>query len=113
VLAVVVTAGHFLIVLGFVPLAARIPGSPRGPAWLRLDYEDGRGVLRAALVACTDMGFSVVDLSAEHDHEPSRRGTVTVHLTVQGPRPIVELASALSELDGMRGVSTTQDDAIE
>lgn len=43
VLALVVAGAHFLIVLGFAPLAARIPGSTRSPAWLRLDYEDGRG----------------------------------------------------------------------
>lgn len=113
VLALAVAAAHFLIVLGFAPLAARIPGSTRSPAWLRLDYEDGRGVLRTALSHCTDMGFNVVDLSAEHDHEPERRGTVTVHLTVQGPRPVVELATALSEIDGVHRVSTTQDDPIE
>ncbi|WP_329137847.1 MgtC/SapB family protein [Streptomyces sp. NBC_01476] len=106
VLALAVTAGHFLIVLGFVPLAARIPGSTRVPAWLRLEYEDGRGVLRTALSTCTDMGYNVIDLSAEHDEH---RGEVTVHLTVQGQRPVVELATVLSEIEGVRGVSTSQD----
>jgi hypothetical protein len=38
---------------------------------------------------------------------------VTVHLTVQGPRPVVELATALAEIEGVHRVSTTQDDAIE
>ncbi|WP_328914119.1 MULTISPECIES: MgtC/SapB family protein [unclassified Streptomyces] len=113
VLALVVTAGHFLIVLGFAPLAARIPGSTRAPAWLRIDYDDGRGVLRTALSSCTAMGFNVIDLSAEHEHAPEQRGTVTVHLTVQGPRPVVELATALSEIDGVHRVSTTQDNTIE
>ncbi|SEG28816.1 putative Mg2+ transporter-C (MgtC) family protein [Actinacidiphila yanglinensis] len=113
VLALVVAGAHFLIVLGFAPLAARIPGSTRSPAWLRLDYEDGRGVLRAALVSCTDMGYNVVDLSAEHDHDPEHRGEVTVNLTVQGPRPVVELATVLAEIEGVHRVSTTQDDVIE
>jgi putative Mg2+ transporter-C (MgtC) family protein len=113
VLALVVAGAHFLIVLGFAPLAARIPGSTRSPAWLRLDYDDGRGVLRTALSSCTDMGFNVIDLSAEHDHVPDRRGSVTVHLTVQGPRPVVELATALAEIEGVHRVSTTQDDVIE
>jgi putative Mg2+ transporter-C (MgtC) family protein len=113
ILALVVAGAHFLIVLGFAPLAARIPGSTRSPAWLRLDYEDGRGVLRAALVSCTNMGFNVVDLSAEHEQERERRGSVTVHMTVQGPRPVVELATALAEIDGVHRVSTTQDDVIE
>jgi putative Mg2+ transporter-C (MgtC) family protein len=106
VLALVVTAGHFLIVLGFAPLAARIPGSTRVPAWLRLDYQDGRGVLRTALSSCTDMGYTVLDLTAEHDEH---RGEVTVHLTVRGPRPVVELATVLSEIDGVRAVSTSLD----
>jgi putative Mg2+ transporter-C (MgtC) family protein len=113
VLALFVTAVHFLIVLGFAPLAARIPGSTRSPAWLRLDYEDGRGVLRTALASITGMGYNVVDLSAEHDHEPGHPGTVTVHLTVQGQRPVLDLATALSEIDGVQRVSTTQDDNVE
>jgi putative Mg2+ transporter-C (MgtC) family protein len=113
VLALVVTGSHFLVVLGFAPLAARIPGSTRAPAWLRLDYDDGRGVLRTALSYCTDMGYGVIDLSTDHhpEHaEDEHRGTVTVHLTVQGPRPVIELATVLSEIDGVRHVSTTQDD---
>ena len=114
VLAVFVTLLHFLVVLGFAPLAARIPGSTRTPTWVRLEYDDdGRGVLRTALVACTDMGYTVVDLSAEHDHEAGHRDTVTVHLTVRGQRPVADLVGALSEIEGVQRVSTTQDDEIE
>ncbi len=113
VLAIFVAAVHLLIVLGFGPLAARIPGSTRSPAWLRMDYEEGRGVLRTALASCTDMGYNVIDLSAEHDHQPGHLDVVTVHLTVQGQRPVVDLAGTLSEIDGVLRVSTTQDDPIE
>ncbi len=60
VLAIAVTAGHFLVVLCFAPLAARLPGSTRVPVELRVtDYTDGRGVLREVLGRCTGMGYAV------------------------------------------------------
>lgn len=53
VLAIAVTVGHFLVVLCFAPLAARLPGSTRVPVTLQVDYADGRGVLREVLGRCT------------------------------------------------------------
>jgi putative Mg2+ transporter-C (MgtC) family protein len=114
VLALVVTAGHFLIVLCFAPLAARLPGSTRVPVELRVDYTDGRGVLREVLARSTGMGYAVLALATDQQHEPSeeraaRRGVVSVRLLVQGRQSATQLAAALSELDGVHGVSTADE----
>lgn len=115
-LALVVTAGHFLVILGFAPLAARIPGSTRAPARLRVDYAEGRGVLRAVLARSTGMGFGIIDLSTDHRGEApetDRPGVITVRLTLQGQRPITDLAVTLAELDGVHRVDTMQEDSFE
>jgi putative Mg2+ transporter-C (MgtC) family protein len=89
VLALVVTAGHLLVVLCFAPLAARLPGSTRLPARLRVDYADGRGILRQLLARCTSMGYAVAELSTDQhgaDQDATHPASVTVRLTVQGRR---------------------------
>src|ERR1700677_3282957 len=57
ILAFVVTAGHFLVVLGFPLIAARLPRSRWAPSLLQIAYEDGRDVLRDVLQICTQRGF--------------------------------------------------------
>ena len=114
VLALAVTAGHFLIVLCFAPLAARLPGSTRVPAALRVDYTDGHGVLREVLARCTGMGYAVLELVTDQHHDlgeerAAQRGVVTVRLLVQGQQPATQLAAALSELDGVHAVSAIRE----
>jgi putative Mg2+ transporter-C (MgtC) family protein len=100
-LALAVTALHFVALFGLHPLARRLPGSRSAPSYLRLYYEDGKGVLRRALEVCTAQGFQVADVNIENEREvpPSRAvfdnsvvdrdevvrpGTVTVMLVVYG-----------------------------
>lgn len=63
-LAAVVTALHFVIVLGYTTLIRRMPGADRAATGFRIIYEDGRGVLRDVLTACTERGWSVTSLAA-------------------------------------------------
>jgi hypothetical protein len=80
------TAGHFLVVFGFTPLAARVPRSKYAPSRLRVTYVDGRGVLRLALEECTNRKFIVGEVSVDHhvDHHEHDAREVTVWLTVRG-----------------------------
>jgi putative Mg2+ transporter-C (MgtC) family protein len=108
-LAILVTAGHFLVVLAFTPLAARLPRSKYAPSRLRLSYLDGRGVLRLALAECTRRDFSVGELSIEQREEEDEPRTVSVWLSVQGSRSLSDLTAALADIDGVLAVSS--DDA--
>jgi putative Mg2+ transporter-C (MgtC) family protein len=65
VLAMLVTAGHFVVVFGYTPLAARLPRSKYAPSELAMTFREGRGVLRRALAECTERGFTVSHLSSE------------------------------------------------
>jgi putative Mg2+ transporter-C (MgtC) family protein len=110
VLALVVTAGHFIVVVCFTPFESRIPTSPRSPDRLRVDYADGQVTARDLMEQCAGLHFGVVDLSTDRHGEEqgsARPMMVTAHLTVHGKRPITDLVAALSDIDGVRSVSTS------
>ena len=64
-LAGLVTALHFVIVLGYTPLTRRLPGADSDTSQLRITYHDGQGVLRQLLVACTTHRWTVTTMSTE------------------------------------------------
>lgn len=107
-LALLVTAGHFLVIFGFTPLAARLPVSKYAPSRLRVRYLDGRGALRRVLAVCTDRSFVIGDVSIQGETEP---GTVSVDLSVQGTGSLSELAADLSDIDGVLAVASTDANA--
>ncbi len=108
-LAVLVTAGHFLVVFGFTPLVARLPRSKYSATWLLIRYVNGRGALRDALAECTRRNFTVSNLSVEQRED--RQGIATVRVLIRGGGPVTDLTTALSEVDGMVSVSSDEEDA--
>lgn len=82
---------------------------------MKVDYVDGRGVLRDVLTRCTGMGYVVLELATDQHHDPGdddelgHHGVVAVRLLVQGQQPVAQLAAALSELDGVQGVSAMRE----
>ncbi|WP_090766139.1 MgtC/SapB family protein [Nonomuraea maritima] len=100
-LAIVVTAGHFLVVFAFTPLAARLPRSKYAPVRLHLTYLDGKGVLRQVLTICTERGFAVNEMSVERVDERGPRRPVSIWLQLQGSGAVGELATAVADVDGV------------
>ena len=72
VLAIFVTALHFVVVFAFPVVIARLPRSKWTPSALQVSYEDGRGVLRDIMVACTKQDFSVSRMRVE-SHSSDQR----------------------------------------
>ena len=70
ILALAVTGGHFIIVLGFPFIAARLPKSRWTPSLLQVSYEDGREILRDVLITCTQHHFAVSRLQVERLSKP-------------------------------------------
>ncbi len=114
-LAVVVTAIHFVVVLGYTPLIHRLPGAGRGTASYTVTYADGHGVLRELLTACTGhswsvsalraagaSGFEVERLTEDDDAGQPRLVSVTIDLT--GP----ETDHAAAVLGGVDGVTSVE-----
>jgi putative Mg2+ transporter-C (MgtC) family protein len=126
ILAILVTAGHFIVVYGFTPLAARLPGTRNALSQLGMIYLDGHGVLRRALAECAQCGFAVSQLSTDRvtDRSALPSGSdgryearaapvaaaaatdaVSVTLQVEGRGSVADLAAALAEIDGMLTVN--------
>jgi len=116
-LAAVVTALHFVIVLGYTPLGRRLTGKDRAVVGFSVIYEDGRGILRELLGACTAHGWSITSLVAESpaadalrgDDEPSPQRLVTLALELSGVGS-TNAAATLGEIDGVVSVQRRDDE---
>jgi putative Mg2+ transporter-C (MgtC) family protein len=102
-LAVIVTAAHFVVVFVFPAIAARLPSAGPAPYGLRVVYEDGRGILRTIVTAATGEGFAISGM-ATHRADP---GAVAVALEVEGRKPLEDLAVVLDGIDGVLEVSAS------
>lgn len=130
VLAVAVTAVHFLVVYGLTGLTRRLRLDrfrPAGRARIRLVYRDGRGALRRALMECTQREFVVTEVNVEREYLPDdtdrgrderrdrreddrrRPGNAAVTLVVEGTGSVAELTASLSELPDIVGVTVGSD----
>jgi len=87
-LALVVTALHFVIVLAYTPLGRLVSARGGAEADYTVTYEDGRGVLRDLLSTCTSHSWTVRSLSvvAHHGQGSTDEGTelVTIALSISG-----------------------------
>jgi putative Mg2+ transporter-C (MgtC) family protein len=107
-IAIAVTAAHFIVVFAYPRLAAALPRSRYIAFAVRVVYEDGRGILRDILTQSTQLGFSIARV---HTHQlaqgPDERPKVAVTLEVQGQPTAGQLTLDLAELDGVLEVTTT------
>ncbi|PZS03882.1 MAG: hypothetical protein DLM56_07925 [Pseudonocardiales bacterium] len=133
-MAVAATGGHYLIVFALPPLSKAMQRARRLPTLLRIDYLDGRGVLRLILVETTARGFTVDEVSTERApmpasaHAEARHGAgrdkdddhagvagvaiVSMLLRISGRGSLTELAAALSEVDGVTAVSAGNPESV-
>ncbi|MGA2045319.1 MAG: MgtC/SapB family protein [Roseiarcus sp.] len=82
ILALVATALHFIVVFAFAFFVRRLPRSRWTPSPLEVSYEDGRGILREILVACTQQDFAVSRVRIERGSSSADRrddGGETAH----------------------------------
>lgn len=100
-LASAMTLIYLIISYAFPPLTARLPSSRGAGSTIELTYVDGQGVLRRLLRHCSNHGFAISDLQAEH---PDGENRVTVRLELRGRGSIAELAVDLDAVDGVLDV---------
>jgi putative Mg2+ transporter-C (MgtC) family protein len=112
ILAIAVTAAHFVVVLLYPRLAVALPRSRYLELGVQVIYEDGRGILRQILAESTRLGFSI---SRVHTRQLERiahnRPVVAVTLALQGQPTARQLTLELNELDGVLEVTAADLDA--
>ena len=107
-IAVAATAVQLIVAVGFPVLMRRSPLASWSAVPMTVTYVDHRGVLREVLAELTDRGASVSHLEVDRDDNLGERVRVT--LEVRGKLPSSELASAVSQLDGVLGVRAGDED---
>ncbi len=130
VLAVATTVGHFIIMFVFPKLVQYLPRERRTATRLRISYEDGRGLLRTILIACTELRFAIDRVDVERDSttasrleeaedladfegieiEAPKNGLVVLAMQVKGKRPVSHLIAKLTDIDGVVRVGSLEDD---
>ena len=110
-IALAVTAGHFIVMLGYPRVAAALPRSRYVGYGIRVVYEDGRGILRDILTESTRLGFSIASVHT-HRSELQVRGhpAVAVTLELRGQPSIQQLTVDLNDLDGVLEVTASDVD---
>ena len=115
-LAVAATGAYLIVALPFHYVSRMLPHSGTAISLLRVSYPDGRGILRQVLQVATAHGFAVDELATDSSGGNGQHAGVTngqhmveVVLHVHGKGSVSDLAAQLSELPGVRAV--TSDDA--
>jgi putative Mg2+ transporter-C (MgtC) family protein len=110
-LACTVTAMHFLIILGFMPLARRLTARLSGSIHIHVVYEEGRGVMTRLLEACERREWQLTELTSDAPGEPlgAARGQSGVLLTLSG-RGILNAPVVLAGIDGITSIRQLDDD---
>ncbi|MBO1766049.1 MgtC/SapB family protein [Allobranchiibius sp. GilTou38] len=109
-IALVVTALHFVTVFGYTELAHHLPGSRTNATRLQIIYTDGRGVLRSLINRLTALGWRVDGLTGMLDSSRLPEGVVGVVITTSGQAEPERLVKVLSGVDDVVGVGVVEDD---
>jgi len=80
-LAVFVTAAHFLVVFGYTPLAHRIQSEQ---AELHVLYTPGKGAVEKVIQMCTGRGYVIQGLAVEHPEGAAEGESRGIQFQVSG-----------------------------
>lgn len=109
VLALVVAGGHFIVVLLYPELEARLPRTGATEAVVRIVYRDDPGILRAALAAATRAGFVVSGAHTRQDDDDLvARRAVEVTLEVHGAASPSLLGTEIQAIPGVLEVRASE-----
>ena len=100
-LACTVTGMHFIIVLGFMPLAKRLAARLSGSIRVHLKYEEGRGVMTNVLQAYDRRSWQLAEL------ESDPTGGVLITLSGNG---VLSAPTVLAGIDGVTAIRQLEDD---
>jgi putative Mg2+ transporter-C (MgtC) family protein len=104
-IAIIVTALHFIVTYGYTAVTHRIPGSFDTSVQLDFAYKDGKGVLREVLAQVTGAGWVIRRLAMGEPQEEDGKNVVHVSIEVSGSGEPSRLLEEVGEARGVRSVS--------
>jgi putative Mg2+ transporter-C (MgtC) family protein len=107
-LAIAVTAAHFVVVFAFAAIARGIPRAAPAATHLRLVYKDGHGTLRRSLEVCTRFGLAVSSLNI--GQSDPREDLTNVLIALEGGADWKALTQRLRSIEGCVSVHAAQPD---
>ena len=113
-LAIAATALHFVVVLGYTPLGRYVATRGHAERGFTVTYEDGKGVLRRIMAACTERSWVIRTLAitgrpSADTEEPIGTELVSVTLTLTGPAA-ASAPNTLATIDGVVRVDSGDDE---
>lgn len=110
-LAVIVTALHFIVTYIYTFFIRRIPGTEETAVQIEFAYKDGRGVLRDVLARVTQAKWTIRRLAVGEPVDDGGKRMVTVLVDLTGSTDPNQLLQLVSDAHGVRSVSfVTQED---
>jgi putative Mg2+ transporter-C (MgtC) family protein len=104
-LAVVVTAAHFLVVDGYGWIARRIHAED---VRLHIQYLPGKGAVEKITQMCTGEGFAVNEVAVQQSDASGDAAVHTLHLRLQGRRRMEVLLPLMGDIKGVVSASMTR-----
>ncbi len=104
-LAVFVTAAHFLVVYGYTPFTHRFLAAH---ADLLVCYVPGKGAVQEIIQTCTGYGFSVHDLELRRD-PGAQADAQSIRIVLQGRGLMTSLLASVGDIKGVISVQLNRD----
>ncbi len=105
-LAMFVTAAHFLVVYGYTPFTHRFLAAH---ADLLVCYVPGKGAVQEIIQTCTGHGFSVHELELRRDADPAHGDAQTLRISLQGRGLMASLLASVGDITGVVSVQMNRD----
>lgn len=99
-LAVFVTAAHFLVVYGYRPLEKWILSEH---ADVHVHYSPGKGAVEKVMQMCTGSGYIIQELAVEQAARTTEGETRAIRFHVSGRRGVEALVVAIADVKGVIG----------
>jgi putative Mg2+ transporter-C (MgtC) family protein len=112
-LAIVVTALHFVVTYGYSLVSRRVGGAPESAAQIDISYRDGKGILRDVLARVTDAKWVVSRVALGEPRVEEGENFVDLALTVSGSTDVADLVRIVSEADGVRTVTVASQEDLD
>ena len=97
-LALFVTAAHFLVVYGYTPLAKKILSER---AEIHVTYTPGKGAVEKVMQMCAGRGYAIQVLAVEQSDSIAGSETRGIHLQLSGRRGVQALLVAMGDIKGV------------